>query len=100
MARRGLLAALCAILLAGGNATVGPEVLRAGRPAYNDAILATSDEQLLQNIIRLRFGDSIGFLSVSSVTANVSLSASGSVNAGVGPSGNFAGNLVRVAGRR
>ncbi|NJD25363.1 MAG: hypothetical protein FIB06_08135 [Betaproteobacteria bacterium] len=97
-AKRGLLAAACAILLGGGCATLGPEVLRAGRPAYNDAILATSDEQLLQNIIRLRFGDSIGFLSVSSVTANVSLSASGSVNAGVGPSGNFAGNLVPFAG--
>jgi hypothetical protein len=59
---------------------LGPETIRAGRPAYNDAILSTSDEQLLQNIVRMRFGDSVGFLTVSSVTANVTLSAGAAVD--------------------
>ena len=81
-----------------GCTRFGPEVLRTGRPAYNDAILATNDEQLLQNIVRLRFLDSVGFLTVSSVTANVSMTATGTVNAGFGSAANFQGNLVPFAG--
>jgi hypothetical protein len=46
----------------------------------------------------MRFYDSIGFLAVSSVTANVSVTASGTVNIGAGPAANYAGNLVPIAG--
>ncbi|MGH8619739.1 MAG: hypothetical protein ACREUW_18780 [Burkholderiales bacterium] len=81
-----------------GCSGLGPDIIRSGRPAYNDAILQTNDEQLLQNIVRLRFGDSLGFLTVSSVTANVSVSASGSVQAGIGTASNYAGNLVPFTG--
>jgi len=77
---------------------LGPETIRAGRPAYNDAILSTSDEQLLQNIVRMRFGDSVGFLTVSSVTANVTLSAGAAVDLGIGPKQSYAGNLVPFSG--
>jgi hypothetical protein len=81
-----------------GCAWLGPEIIRSGRPAYNDAILTTNDEQLLQNIVRMRFGDSVGFLTVSSVTANVSFTASGTAQLGLGgPSSNYAGNLVPFA---
>jgi hypothetical protein len=81
-----------------GCAWLGPEIIRSGRPAYNDAILTTSDEQLLQNIVRMRFGDSVGFLTVSSVTANVSFTTSGTAQLGLGgPSSNYAGNLVPFA---
>lgn len=93
-----VLAAAAATVEFAGCAWLGPETIRSGRPAYNDAILTTNDEQLLQNIVRLRFGDSMGFLTVSSVTANVSLSAHGAVNIGAGPSENYAGNLVPIAG--
>jgi hypothetical protein len=92
LAAFALATALC------GCAWVGPEIVRTGRPAYNDAILATSDQQLLQNIVRMRFVDSIGFLAVSSVTANVSVTASGTVQLGAGPTSNYAGNLVPIAG--
>jgi len=74
-------------------------MIRAGRPAYNSAILATGDEQLLQNIVRTRFYDSVGFLAVASVTANVAVTASATVQAGFGPSGNYAGNLVPFSPR-
>jgi hypothetical protein len=90
--------AILAAALVGGCAWLGPEIMRSGRPAYNDAILATSDQQLLQNIVRIRFVDSIGFLNVSSITANVSVRAGGSVDIGVGPSSNYAGNLVPLQG--
>jgi len=36
-----------------GCAELGPNSVRHGRPAYNDAILTTGDGQLLQNIVRL-----------------------------------------------
>ncbi|MFO1207038.1 MAG: hypothetical protein U1E63_15175 [Burkholderiales bacterium] len=72
-----LLAAAVAMGALAGCSWLGPEIIRSGRPAYNDAILTTNDEQLLQNIVRLRFGDSVGFLTVSSITANVSVAASG-----------------------
>jgi hypothetical protein len=95
---RGRFAALGAAILLSGCAWLGPEIVRSGRPAYNDAILATSDQQLLQNIVRLRFHDSVGFLSVASITANVSVTAGGTVNVGVGSSSGYAGNLVPLAG--
>ena len=74
--------------------TVGPAMIRSGRPAYNDAILKTSDEQLLQNIVRLRFVDSLGFLTVSSITANVSLGGTAGVNVPFGGADSYATNLV------
>lgn len=77
---------------------VGPEIIRAGRPAYNDAILATSDEQLLQNIVRMRFGDSVGFLTVTSITANVTVTASASTQIPFGSSQDFAGNVIPFTG--
>jgi hypothetical protein len=91
-------AAIAAAVAIGGCTWVGPEIVRNGRPAYNDAILATSDEQLLQNIVRMRFVDSIGFLAVSSVTANVSVSATGGVQLGFGSESNYSGNLVPFTG--
>ena len=91
-------AALAVVAAFAGCAWLGPEIIRSGRPAYNDAILATSDEQLLQNIVRLRFGDSLGFLTVSSVTANVSLTGTAAVNLGFGPQANYQGNLVPFSG--
>jgi len=84
--------------LLAGCTWLGPEIIRSGRAAYNDAILTTNDEQLLQNIVRMRFGDSIGFLTVSSITANVFMSASGTVNIGAGAPASYAGNLVPIAG--
>jgi hypothetical protein len=91
-------AVAAAAVLCSGCAWLGPDIIRSGRPAYNDAILRTEDEQLLQNIVRMRYGDSVGFLTVSSITANVSVTASGTVNVGLGPTSNYAGNLVPFAG--
>jgi len=93
-----LIASACLAAGLAGCAQIGSQVIRSGRPAYNDAILATNDQQLLQNIVRMRFGDGLGFLTVSSVTANVRVGASGTVNAGVGSESAYLGNLVPIAG--
>ncbi|HEC15297.1 MAG TPA: hypothetical protein ENI99_01785 [Sedimenticola sp.] len=73
---------LAFVALLGGCAKLGPAMMKAGRGAYNITIQATNDEQLLLNLVRLRYRDTPMFLEVSSVntrfTLNSSLSASGS----------------------
>jgi len=77
-ARTALL--LIAALLAACS-TTGPEIIRGGRPAYNDAILSTNDEQLLQNVVRMRFpergaaGKGIRIMSSSSQPSQVRVAA-------------------------
>ena len=92
--RSWVAAAVVLATLLSSCSTVGPAMIRSGRPAYNDAILKTSDEQLLQNIVRLRFVDSLGFLTVSSITANVSLGGTAGVNVPFGGADSYAANLV------
>src|SRR5690242_6134447 len=58
-----LLAALLAVLSLGCQ-TVGPTALRHGRGNYNAAIQQTNSEQLLLNLIRLRYRDAPLFLEV------------------------------------
>ena len=65
-----------------------------GRGAYNDVIARTSSEQTLGLLVRLRYSDPIGLLTVSSVTAGLKFSAEAKGEAGFGPRANYAGNLV------
>lgn len=91
---RPVLLAAIALLLAGGCSAVGTTSLRNGRPAYNDAIVASNNEQILAMIVRMRYQEPAGLLAVASVTANVRVQASVGTEAGFGPESNFSGNLV------
>jgi len=73
---------------------VGPATLGAGRGAYNDVIARTSSEQMLALIVRLRYSDPIGLITVGSVTANLRFSARVAGEAGIGAQSSYAGNLV------
>ncbi len=92
--QRDAVAAVFVSMLLGGCQTLGPTALGAGRGAYNDAIARTGSEQTLDLIVRLRYSDPIGLLTVSSVTAGLKFSAQAATEAGFGPHGNYAGNLV------
>jgi hypothetical protein len=81
-------------LLLTGCQSLGPAALGVGRGAYNDVIARTSSEQLLGFLVRLRYGDPIGLLTVSSVTAGLKFSTQAKGEAGFGPRANYAGNLV------
>lgn len=63
------------LLLTGCQSMFGPSALRNTHPAYNQAILNTLDEQMLLNLVRLRYSDGSYFLEVGSVTASLSLGA-------------------------
>lgn len=87
------------LLLSGLTGCVfGPASLAAGRGVYNEVVNRTEDEQLLNIIVRERYGETFGLLAVSSVTANIRASANVSSELGFGPQKNYDGNLVPLQG--
>src|SRR5262245_46333675 len=61
------LVGLLAGLLTG--CSIGPKVLENNRLRYNEAVKVTSEEQLLLNIVRLRYTDTPSSLAVTSIAA-------------------------------
>lgn len=55
---------------------MGPASISNGRMAYNEVINYTEDQQILNAIVRERYGQTFGMLAVSSVTANIKFGAS------------------------
>lgn len=66
-------------VLAGCN-TIGPDSVRMGRAQYNIAIQQTNGEQLLLNLVRLRYRDTPYFLEVASVSTSFDFTASASAS--------------------
>jgi hypothetical protein len=89
----------CAVagILHGCN-TVGPQAIRGGRMAYNEAIAETNAQQMLMVPIHNRYEEGNHLLAVASVTANVRVSSSAGIQAGFGSSDNYDGNLVPFSG--
>lgn len=59
----------------GGCAAVGPKAIEAGRFNYNEAVIGTWNEQLLLNLVRLKYRDTPYFLEISSVSTQYNLGA-------------------------
>jgi len=64
------------LLLMLGGCSFGPQNLKQGHLSYNASIKAAADEELLLNIVRLRYLDTIEFLATNSISAQTSLSVS------------------------
>ncbi|MGB7949390.1 MAG: hypothetical protein WCH75_17010, partial [Candidatus Binatia bacterium] len=88
------LVGLPAWLSLAGCQVLGPAALSAGRGAYNDVIARTGSEQTLGLIVRLRYSDPIGLLTVASVTAGLRFSTQAKGEAGFGSPASYAGALV------
>lgn len=71
-----------ALILTSGCTSVGPGALRSNRPAYNMAVQQTNDQELLLNLVRCRYRDTLYFTSVERIAATQELVRS--VNAGGG----------------
>lgn len=80
-----LLHALLIVMASGCATKLGSTSLAEVRGSYNEAVAASTDEQMLLNIVRLRHLHSIAFLQVSSVTTQYTLTT----NVGVNGSGNI-----------
>jgi len=61
----------------------GPRALRASRSRYNQAIQETADQQLLLNLVRLRYRDVPFFLEVGSVSAQFEFDESAGAGASI-----------------
>ena len=55
-----------------GCSQIGPATIASGRFDYNEAIVRSFDNQMLLNLVRLRYQDSILFLDLTSVVASYS----------------------------
>lgn len=60
------------LALLSGCTSFGPWILSEERINYNAALQITNDEQLLLNLVRLRYRDSTAFVEVGSITAQSS----------------------------
>lgn len=79
---------LCAFALAAslsGCANLGPQAIKASRVDYNIALRSTSDQQLLLNLVRLKYRDNPMFLEATAVTTSFLFSPELSASATFGP---------------
>jgi len=94
---RSLAAIGMAVVWMSACSFMGPPALSYGRPAYNEVLTRTDDEQYLSMIVRTRYTESVDLLSVASVTAGLRFSAHLGGQAPVGSSASYAGNLVPLS---
>ena len=61
------------VMIGAGCTSVGPETVRSSRPAYNMAVQNTNDQELLLNLVRSRYRDTLYFTSVERIAATQEL---------------------------
>jgi hypothetical protein len=95
MMRRGCF--VCAVglglLLQSGCDPIGPESIRANRAEYNIAIQHTNDQELLLNLVRSHYRDTLYFTTVERIAATQSMSRGLQATANA----SFLGNTPAVA---
>lgn len=74
------LAALLALSTAG--CVFGPRQLEQGHLAYNAAVKSAADSELLLNLVRLRYLDTLDFMATTSVSSQLSISVSAGARGG------------------
>ncbi len=81
-------------VLAGCSLQVGPRLVPAARADYGEAIVRSADEQLLLNLVRLRYRDNPLFLEIGSVVTHFSASAGATAGGNVGTERAVPGSLT------
>jgi hypothetical protein len=82
-----LVCALALAFAAAGCASISGTVLRDSRQQFNETAQMTNAEQLLRNIVRLRYASSPYFLEISSVSTSATMAGSLNVFANTVPAG-------------
>ncbi|MEJ2088323.1 MAG: hypothetical protein P8Y69_07580, partial [Gammaproteobacteria bacterium] len=85
-------------LLAAGCLNIGPSTIVQDRFRYNQAIRDSWEEQMLTNMVAIRYGESPVFLNISSVIAQYGLETSANVAAGM--NSGFGGSETLEGGGR
>jgi hypothetical protein len=76
---------------------LGPAAVRSTRMRYNEVIRSTSDEQLLMNLVRLRYADTPVFIDLPNITSQFELASGGSFPGPGGGQTTF--GIVGLSGR-
>jgi hypothetical protein len=84
-------------LLVTGCTNLGPQAIQGSRTDYNIALRQTEDEQLLLNLVRLRYRDRVLFLQLSTLTTQFTFAASGNISSEFGDTPSLYGINGRVA---
>ena len=71
-------------LWSGVSGCVGPNAVRYTRLRYNEVIRDTNDQQLLINIVRLRYADSPVFIDLPNITSQFEVAGRGNYLGGAG----------------
>jgi hypothetical protein len=74
---------LLAVALLGGCASIGPGTISANRTAYNLAVQQTNDQELLLNLVRLLYRDTLYFTTVERVAASMEFNQTYNTSAGI-----------------
>ncbi len=80
-----------------GCSQLGPGRIELGRGHYNVVVQQTDNEQMLLNLVRLRYRDTPYFLQVASVSTNFEFEVSADVSAALSTGPNVYG--LGIAGR-
>ena len=78
------LAMLALAVWASASGCLGPKAVRYTRLRYNEVVRDTNDEQLLINIVRLRYADSPVFIDLPNITSQFEASGGGGYLGGYG----------------
>jgi hypothetical protein len=90
MKKNRFIALFLMFVLSGCQSKFGPSALQNTHSAYNQAIVTTLNEQMLLNLVRMKYRDKPFFLKIGSVTASMSFGGTVGVNSEIdlGPDGN------------
>lgn len=75
LAQAARLLAAALLVFAGSGCALGPRSVENSRLRYNEAVKTTTEQQLLLNIVRLRYTDSPSSLSISSIAEQKEITA-------------------------
>ena len=81
--QRPVLLAIALLILLSGCSQLGPDFMENGRNEYNKVLANTNDEEMLLNLVRRRYADSIAILEVNSVSTSLEWKQSGSLIANI-----------------
>lgn len=89
--RTAILSSLCCLLLTG--CTLGPREIPKGRLEYNQAVQKSFREEMLLNLVRLRYRETPEFLSVGGIAAQYTFDGRASGNLALPDGGTKVGGL-------
>lgn len=81
--KRPRLGLACLLVVTALPGCLGPQAVHQTRARYNDVIQATNNEELLLNLVRLRYGEGVSFLPLTALNAQFELDAGAQVVGGI-----------------